>query len=377
MSQIYLMSSSQVKISSIKNLKLIDDDNLIPVELVIDPTVIPSQPVGINGGLGCAIKRIELFKQLTGSSDSKYKNFNPMHDVIISVENFIVEETRKDVCCVVIELNNITTFGYSSDDVNPTYPEKYADELGNIMGPLYYEYNNTQMEIKGYATTMGKIINKHNQDIQHDNWSQQYGGMCRMMQIKSAYDQIDKTEFIKNFIRIVPNHPSPNIMFSDLTPLFANVITKNMLYQIIYSKISEKITNCKIDYVVGLDARGFINGSVIAEKLNAGFVTMRKSGKLGGTDCYSANYGKEYGKDSFEIVSTIMKPNKNILIVDDVIATGGTFIGAKTLCEKFQTNQTNQTDQKIFALAICEIKELKELAKEKMGNFYDDVIVCI
>lgn len=383
MSKIYLLSTSEIKINALESLHIADLDNIVCVgidyllsigEIKLNnetTSQLPPQPIGYDGGLQCACKRIELFKQLVGklnTTNQLIKDFDPCYDMIISIENFIVPETRKDVCCVVLELNNIVVHGYSPDIANeentiicnPTYPQEYVCELGEVL-----DYG----ELKGYAVTIGKIINKHHNSIKHNDWSEHFGDVNRCKQIMFAYSKINKIDFIKNFIRIVPDHPQPNILFSDLTPLFANVILKRMVFEIMLTKLFEHIGDLKIDYVVGLDARGFIVGSVIAEKLNAGFVTIRKAGKLGGSDCHTVQYGKEYGKDSFEIVGTIMKPNKNILIVDDIIATGGTFLGAKILCDKFNPNN-------VFALAVSEIIECKNIAKEKLGKFYENTIVC-
>jgi adenine phosphoribosyltransferase len=156
--------------------------------------------------------------------------------------------------------------------------------------------------------------------------------------------------------------------------LFANVVLKNMLYDLATEKVIQVMAGKKLHYVVGLDARGFILGSVLAERFNCGFVTMRKFGKLGGDDCYSEQYGKEYGKDAFEIVKTIMKPDKNVLIVDDILATGGTLNAAKVLCDKFLTDGG---ESQSYGLIVDDISIFRETAKQKLGEFYDRVAICL
>lgn len=363
MSRLYLLSTSLIKKEAIESLNLVRKCDLI----CISPTghlQMPPQPIGYDGGLQCANKRIELFKQRPPVE------FDPSYDLIVSVENFIVPETRTDICCVVLELNGVTVFGYSNEMVNPIYPEEYESELGEI---CMYD------ELRGYGVTMGKILSCHSNDVDSNNWGPSRGYPQRSVQICNAYNSIDKAIFLKHFIRYVSDHPEPGVMFSDLSPLFANVILKNMVYDLMMSKIKEKIGDTPIDYVVGLDARGFIAGSVIAEKLGTGFVVIRKFGKLGGADCHSVKYGKEYGKDMFEIVGTIMKSNKNILIVDDVMATGGTFLGAKTLCDKFKvsTEGTELLNVKTYAVVLCDIEPYRQTAQEKLGDFYNNTIVCL
>ncbi|KIY51588.1 adenine phosphoribosyltransferase [Fistulina hepatica ATCC 64428] len=133
-------------------------------------------------------------------------------------------------------------------------------------------------------------------------------------------------EFLKSHLTYYPDFPKKGIVFVDIFPIlrdplaFEALIT-NFVYHITSSTLS-KTPNKKIDVVVGLDARGFLIGPIIAQRLSAAFVPVRKPGKLPGK-CVSAKYEKEYGTDTFEMQADAIKPGQTVIVIDDLIATGG------------------------------------------------------
>ena len=131
---------------------------------------------------------------------------------------------------------------------------------------------------------------------------------------------------IEDYIRDVSDFPKPGILFKDITPLLGNhkafISCADQLVDLIPK-------NVNIDKVIGIEARGFIMGSLIAERLKAGFVPVRKKGKLP-NDVRSKRYGLEYGEDTLEIHIDAITAGGNVLIHDDVLATGGT---AKAVCD--------------------------------------------
>ena len=130
---------------------------------------------------------------------------------------------------------------------------------------------------------------------------------------------------IDSYIRDVPDFPKKGVVFKDITPLLKNA--KGLKYTA--KVLSDFANDAAVDVVVGMESRGFIFGPMLAEQLNAGFVPVRKPGKLP-SDKISASFALEYGSDTLEIHVDSIKKGDRVLIHDDVIATGGT---AKAVCK--------------------------------------------
>ena len=133
---------------------------------------------------------------------------------------------------------------------------------------------------------------------------------------------------IKNAIRTVPNWPIEGVMFRDITTLMQNPETFRETCDQFYNRYKDM----DIDKVVGIDARGFIFGAVLAYQLNVGFVPVRKKGKLP-PETISQDYALEYGTATVEISENSIKKGEKCLVVDDLIATGGTIYAATQLVE--------------------------------------------
>lgn len=135
-------------------------------------------------------------------------------------------------------------------------------------------------------------------------------------------------EFIKNKIRTVPNFPKPGIMFRDITTLLKDSEGFSKVIEI----FEKRYKNKKIDVVAGIESRGFILAGILASRLNASFVPIRKKGKLPAETIFET-YDLEYGTDTVEIHTDAIQPGQNVLIVDDLIATGGTALASCKLVE--------------------------------------------
>ncbi|MDP2755687.1 MAG: adenine phosphoribosyltransferase, partial [Nitrospirota bacterium] len=129
---------------------------------------------------------------------------------------------------------------------------------------------------------------------------------------------IKKTDF-KKYIRNIPDFPKPGILFRDITTL----LNDKKAFKEAINALADKYKNKKIDAIVAVEARGFILGGALAHKLNAAFVPVRKKGKLP-WKTNSVTYELEYGTDTLEMHSDSLKLNDKVLIVDDLLATGGT-----------------------------------------------------
>lgn len=124
---------------------------------------------------------------------------------------------------------------------------------------------------------------------------------------------------LKQFIRTIPDHPKPGIMFRDVTTLMADAAA----FQRAVKDMADRFRDQSIDQVAGIDARGFILGGALAVELGAGFTALRKPGKLPWTT-FSETYDLEYGTDELHMHTDALKPGDKVLLVDDLIATGGT-----------------------------------------------------
>jgi len=163
----------------------------------------------------------------------------------------------------------------------------------------------------------------------------------------------EEKEIIIRSIRDIPDFPKPGIIFKDITTLLSNPKAFNTLM----THLENRYTPYNLDYIAGIDARGFIFGSILADRLGIGFVPVRKKGKLPYTTV-AEKYSLEYGLDEVEIHIDAFGEEKGakVLLIDDLIATGGTAKAAASLIDKVGAK----------CVEVCFILELGFL-KGRMG----------
>lgn len=140
---------------------------------------------------------------------------------------------------------------------------------------------------------------------------------------------LNLTEYIKSNIRTVPDWPQAGVLFRDITPLLQNP----KAFRVLIDLFVHRYMDANLDLIAGMDARGFIIGSVVAYELNLGFVPIRKKGKLPFTT-HSEDYALEYGSATVQMHTDACKDGDRVVIIDDLIATGGTMLAGKKLLEK-------------------------------------------
>ena len=134
---------------------------------------------------------------------------------------------------------------------------------------------------------------------------------------------------LRAHMRSIPDFPTPGILFWDITPLLADAAALSAAID----QLTEPFKGRGVDIVSAVEARGFIFGSAVAKALGAGFVPIRKKGKLP-FETHAISYGLEYGKDTIEVHTDAIEAGTKVLMVDDLLATGGTVAAACELIEK-------------------------------------------
>jgi adenine phosphoribosyltransferase len=166
---------------------------------------------------------------------------------------------------------------------------------------------------------------------------------------------------LKKYIRTIPNWPKKGILFRDITPLLA----EPKAFTAAVAAMCAGFTDAGIEYVAAVEARGFIFGAAVAERLGAGFVPIRKEAKLP-YKTESVTYDLEYGTDTLEVHSDAIHKGAKVLMVDDLLATGGTMAAACKLIEKIGGQ----------IIGITFLIELTELAgREKLSDYNTSTVL--
>jgi adenine phosphoribosyltransferase len=155
---------------------------------------------------------------------------------------------------------------------------------------------------------------------------------------------------LKNAIRTIPDYPKPGIMFRDITTLLGDA----RAFRRAIDELVQPWSGGKIDKIAGIEARGFILGGAVAHQLSAGFVPIRKKGKLP-HKTVSIGYSLEYGIDEMEMHADALMPGEKVILVDDLIATGGTAEAAVKLLKKLGAD----------VVAACFVIDLPDLGGAK------------
>ncbi|MDM7457182.1 MAG: adenine phosphoribosyltransferase [Tepidimonas sp.] len=177
---------------------------------------------------------------------------------------------------------------------------------------------------------------------------------------------MDTAAYLKAHIRTVPDWPAPGVQFRDITPLLQDPKVFRVLIDTFVHRYMDR--DRRPDVVAGLDARGFIIGSVVAYELGVGFVPIRKKGKLPFTTV-EETYELEYGSATVELHTDAVKPGDRVLLIDDLIATGGTMMAGKKLLEKLGATVTE-------GAAIVALPELGGLQRLQQAGLPLFTLVC-
>jgi adenine phosphoribosyltransferase len=173
----------------------------------------------------------------------------------------------------------------------------------------------------------------------------------------------EPTAYIRRHIRTVPDWPAPGVQFRDITPLLQNP----KVFRVLVDQFVHRYFEVRPNAIAGLDARGFIIGSVLAYELNIGFVPIRKKGKLPFTTV-AETYELEYGSATVELHTDAVQSGDRVVLIDDLIATGGTMMAGKRLLERLGAVV-------IEGAAIVELPELGGGAKLRASGLQVHTLV--
>ena len=159
---------------------------------------------------------------------------------------------------------------------------------------------------------------------------------------------------LKDYIRNIKDYPKEGILFRDITTLLKD----KDAFKLAIDKMAEQVKDKKVDLIVGAESRGFLIGSALAYKMKCGFIPVRKKGKLP-YKTISEEYALEYGTDTLFMHEDAIKKGDNVLVVDDLIATGGTALAMIKMVEKLGGNVIGSS----FLIELEELNGRKEIEK--------------
>jgi adenine phosphoribosyltransferase len=172
----------------------------------------------------------------------------------------------------------------------------------------------------------------------------------------------ERLRLLRRRIRDVPDFPKEGVLFKDITPLLADVDAFRSCIQL----MAEELDGESVAAVIGIESRGFMFGAALADKLGVGFVPVRKQGKLPAAT-YRAEYELEYGRDAVEIHQDALEPGDRVVVVDDLIATGGTAKATRDLVQQCGA----EVAAFVFVIHLSALEGTKKLAPTRVITILD------
>lgn len=368
---ILLRSTSEIKLTALKSCHL----NLsVETSSVSDDEMAgrfnAPQPVG-EFGLVCAKMRIT---SVPAAVRSRYQ-------FVVAIESSCRYDKDQQkgydvVNVVVLDVASGHYRGESGGDIE--FPLQYLTEA---------RASGEWPSSSGYHVTVGEILQKHGKTNNAKNWMKDVANTDRVDQItpilRKALDRafvisdapFSATDLVAN-ARYVPNHPRGGVLYKDIGPMMASGRLFSALVDQLAHLVKRSLGNCSSDVVVGLDARGFIFGAAVAKALGAGFVMARKPSTLPepkvdveyGTE-YSKNHRLEIAVDAFDNVPNGEKRQPRAVIVDDLLATGGSMAAAVELLGK-----TNRPPEILGCYAVLYVESLLPTARQKLKALGVEVV---
>lgn len=349
LTKITLCSESDVKTRVLKEV-VAEFSWLSHVTLCFKDSHPPANPVQpINSGYACSLRRIDHLGPELQTTDQ----------LVVAIENEIQtkcpdgHERIVDVCNATIRRGPVVV---TATSYGIPVPEEFYKQAIEASDP---DYPN---KAEGLSVTVGSIIEKAHPEVKANNWmaDPRFGGQDRADQIKDALRAALKKVYIAEKTAYHKDYPKPGVVFKDLSYVCADNVAFRYVLETLKQALVVRGWADKITKIMGFDARGFIYGSILAKELDLGFVMIRKKGKLPGKT-FKIKYTTEYSEETFELVHDLVGPEDVVLLVDDVVATGGTFKAGVDAIEAGQKGKV------IGCLAVLQVDALIDIAKAKLA----------
>jgi adenine/guanine phosphoribosyltransferase-like PRPP-binding protein len=295
------------------------------------------------------------------------KNLDKENIFVLSIQNFLQkitdisnnQETVEIVDMVNVHFlhNNICSYAIGSP---AKFPQIYFEELKSVSKLLGEKQENSDnITVFGYDKTLGSLFAEL-KNFDEENWCKEFNTFDRTTQVRNVLNSINFTQMIMSKMENNESNNESNNAFLDMSKVLADntykLLLKDSLYNV-FNNFKSK-TNINIDYVVGIEGDGFILGTLLSEILNVPFVPARKD---------TESLSETFDYDSYKIQQNLIKFNKNILVVDDIIQDGQVQKNIHSLLNFFLPNLTL-----FFGLGLN--KNNLEKIKENMDNLSNNII---
>ena len=314
-----------------------------------------AQPVSYEGGLAMARQRITRYKEAVAEGKIKHHSTakrceTSLGDIYLAVESYMAQVKQDDGSEIWVDRAlAVCQFG-DQEAGEPKELITVSPELIHMPQELaksYLDIAEPHENGLGYKTTFGEYISEMNNKIPKDDWylyvrCEQNNTMNRQTHIRNLLNQIQLAQLLKGRAPVYQDFPKPGVQFLDVISLLADATTKRMLSELVRDKIGTGQRGISLPtHVVGLDARGFLLGMLVADLYKIPFIPIRKAGKLPHSPgLQRVEFQTEYSSDTFEMAHQPgIRATSRVLVVDDILATGGTIRAALQLLEKYELRQ--------------------------------------
>lgn len=330
---VWLASENEIKIRALKDFLKLSN---FSVEFC-DAHLIgnPEQP--INSGELCASRRIEYLERIV-----------VLQNFAVSIENELVVKDGKvfDVAVVCVRNDKDDYFFGTSSNYKAEIPFEIYEKIRSC----------AKVSKEGMSLTLGKEYFEKELGLPHNNWHYKYAGFSRKTQITDALIEAF-SKCVKEKVLYIDNFPKQGVKFQYQGKIWSDPVYHSMLNLITVAKIKHfELNPTKI---AGIDSRGYISGSTLAHMLGIGFICITKAGKTPGVT-KNLKGSTEYSQIELEVNPNLISTNDSVLIIDDLVATGGSFLAASSLIK--------ECGAKVCAcVSILKVGPLFEEAVSKLG----------